>query len=73
MIIGVTNIVHFQKYKKYSSESSDVHGQSWAALKQPWKGATIWCPKPRPATISLINLLKIKKRTSSNGYLIKEQ
>ena len=44
----------------------------WAALKQPWKGAKLWCLKSGLAAISLINLLKIKKRTSSNGYLVKE-
>ena len=60
---------------------SKEHGQTltpvlwhiqWATLKQPWKGAKLWWPKSKPVAISLINMLKSNKRTSSNGYLVKE-
>ena len=53
---------------------SKEHGQTltpilwhiqWATLKQPWKGAKLWWPKSKPVAISLINMLKSNKRTSS--------
>ena len=34
----------------------------WAALKQPWKVAKLWWPKFKPAAISLLDLLKKKKK-----------